>query len=134
MATQALAGTGGRAYLGATPNVLILGIKQWDLTVQADNYDASVLGDVWYENVPGLKKWNGKLTGWYELVTDTTGQGALLSAILNGTQPYLELALADASYFYGQASITDGTMSNPVNNIVTLDWTFVGSGPLSWTS
>ena len=42
----------------------------------------------------------------------------------------LELELADGSYFWGLASITDGTINNPVNNVASFDWTFVGSGAL----
>ncbi len=126
----AVAGTGGRVLLQGTPQVPIAGINAYTLVVAAENYDVSVFGDYWKEFIPGLRSWNGTLTGFYEVTTDTTGQAQLYNAILTGLQLVLELELGDGSYFWGLASITDGTVSNPVNNVAGLNWTYVGSGAL----
>ena len=130
MASLAIAGTKGRVFLPGTPNHQIAGLKQWDITVDAPTYDASVLGDIWVEVISGLKKWTGTLTGFYEINTDPNGQFVLWTMMINSTYPLIEFEAGDGSLFQGEVVVTQGKISDPVNNIMTLDWTFEGTGQL----
>lgn len=127
----ALAGTFGSVYMPGTPTVPIAEIRQWSLTTTADNYDASVLGDTWREFVSGLKGWSGQLTGFYALVTDTTGQRLLYDALINNSSVVLIMQTAPGGgAFEGTAHLTQSNVSDPVDNLITIDFSFVGTGSL----
>lgn len=131
MAETALAGKGGTVYIPGTPTVPITDVNQWTITVDAGNYDASVLGDNWRHFVPGLRGWNGTINGYYNLVLDTTGQYVLYSALLNSNQVVLQLqTVAGGGLFEGTANITQFAVTDPVDGLITIDFTFVGSGSL----
>ena len=131
MASNALAGKGGSCYLPGTPNVPIAGITTWTCVIQRENYDATVLGDDWKEFVVGLGSWNGKITGFYEVTTDSTGQRQLYNALIGGTQLALQMQTGPGGgAFEGVASITDFTVTDPVNNLITIDFTYVGTGTI----
>lgn len=130
MAT-ALAGKGGSLYIPGTPNVPIASIQSWDLSIDAENYDATVLGDDWKEFVAGLRGWNGSATGFYNIVTDTTGQRQLYNALLNGTTLALQMqTAAGGGMFEGLTNITNCAIADPVNGLITIKFTFVGNGSL----
>ena len=93
MAT-ALAGKGGSIYVPGTPNTPIASIQSWDLTIDAENYDATVLGDNWKQFVAGLRGWNGSVNGFYNVVSDTTGQFQLYNALLSGASIALQMQTA----------------------------------------
>ncbi len=127
----ALAGTFGSVYIPGTPTVPIAELRQWDLTTTADNYDASVLGDTWREFVSGLKGWSFTLTGFYALVTDTTGQRLLYSTLINnGSIVVVFSTKAGGGSFEGTAHLTSSAVSGPVDNLITINFAGVGDGSL----
>jgi len=131
MAETALAGKGGTLYLPGTPTVPVANIRQWDLTVTADNYDASVLGDTWRHFVHGLQGWNGTITGYYDLVNDTTGQLVIFDALVGAGFVVLVMQTSPGGgQFEGTAVITQAAVSDPVDNLISLNFTFVGTGSL----
>ncbi len=130
MAT-ALAGTFGSVYLPSTPLAPIAELRSWSLNTTADNYDASVLGDTWREFVSGLKGWSGNMTGFYALTTDTNGQRVLYSALINNTSVVVVFQTAQGGgSFEGTVHLTSANVSAPVDNLITLDFSFVGTGSL----
>jgi predicted secreted protein len=127
----ALAGTGGSVYIPGTPTVPVAQIRQWALTTSAGIYDASVLGDKWREFVAGLNTWTGTLTGYYALTTDLTGQRLLYAALVNNTTVVLVFStVAGGGSFEGTAFITQSNVSDPVDNLITIDFSFTGTGSL----
>lgn len=130
---SAFAGKGGSVYIPGTPNVPLASINTWAISVSADNYESSVLGDSWKEFVAGLRGWSGKITGFYNVVNDTTGQYQLYNALLTGASVVLQLTTGNQpgeGFFEGVANITQCDVSDPVNNVITIDFTFVGNGSL----
>ncbi len=91
-----------------------------------------MLGDSWRHFVHGLRGWNGSLQGYYDLVNDTTGQQALFNAmIVNDTTVVLVLqTAAGGGQFEGTANITQIQVSDPVDNLISINFTFVGTGSL----
>lgn len=131
MAAIALAGTFGSVYIPGTPTVPIAEIRSWTCTVTADNYDASVLGDTWREFVSGLKGWSGQLTGFYALTTDTTGQRVLMNALINNLNVVLVMQTAPGGgAFEGTAHMTQSATTGPVDNLITIEFSYVGTGSL----
>jgi predicted secreted protein len=132
MAETALAGKGGTVYIPGTPLTPITDIHQWTLTVDAGNYDASVLGDSWRHFVPGLRGWNGAINGYWNLINDTTGQFLLSTALLTSSSVVLQLQVnaTTGGFYEGTANITQFAVSDPVDGLITIDFTYVGTGSL----
>lgn len=130
-AETALAGKGGSVFVPGTPDVAISYIHTWSLTVTAENYDVSYLGDNWSHFIPGLRGWNGQIQGYYNVTNDATGQLLVHNALLSGSSVVLQMQTAPGGGWYeGSANITQFAISDPVNNVITLDFTFVGTGSL----
>lgn len=131
MAETALAGKGGSIYVVGTPDVPMANVNTWTLNVEAGNYDASVLGDSWRHFVPGLRGWNGTVNAYYSVTTDPTGQLVFYNALFNGTQVVVQMQTSPTGgFFEGTCNVTGFAVSDPVDNLITLDFTFVGSGSL----
>lgn len=127
----ALAGKGGTVYVPGTPVVPIANINQWTLSADAGNYDASVLGDSWRHFVIGLRGWNGTINGYYDLVLDSTGQVQLFNAYINGTSVVVVLqTAAGGGQFEGTVNITQLAVTDPVDGLISIDFTYVGNGSL----
>jgi hypothetical protein len=131
MAETALAGKGGSVYIPGTPTVPVANVNQWTLSVDAGNYDASVLGDSWRHFIPGLRGWNGTINGYWDVVLDLTGQFVLHNALLTSASVVVNLQTAPGGGAYeGTVNITTFAMTDPVDGLITLDFTFVGTGSL----
>lgn len=127
----ALAGKGGSVYLPGTPTVPIANINQWTLSVDAGNYDASVLGDSWRHFVPGLRGFNGSINGYWDVTLDTTGQYVLQTNMLTSASVVIVMQVAPGGGSYeGTVNITAMSISDPVDGLITLDFTYVGTGSL----
>jgi predicted secreted protein len=127
MATP-IAGTGGLLKVSGTPDVTVGEIKEWQLEIDRENYDASTLGTTWRVNVSGIGSWTGSLTGFFSVKTDT-GQTLLQNAVLNGTGLYVEFLTANGTY-EGAVNPSKIAVANPVDGITTFDMDFQGNGQL----
>jgi hypothetical protein len=133
MAETALAGKGGTVYIPGTPVTPIANVHQWTLTVDAGNYDASVLGDSWRHFIPGLRGWNGTINGYWDITLDPNGQQVLHTALLNSGSAVIVLQtspLAGGGSYEGTVNITQFAITDPVDGLITIDFTYVGTGSL----
>lgn len=131
MAETALAGKGGTVYIPGTPTVPVANINTWTLSIDAGNYDASVLGDSWRHFVPGLRGYNGSINGYWSVGTDTTGQKVFQDNMLTSTSVVIVLqTVAGGGQYEGTVNITNLAISDPVDGLITIDFTFVGTGSL----
>lgn len=130
-ATTALAGKGGSVFVPGTPNVPIGEIHTWTIQIDADNYESTVLGDNWKEFVAGLRGYSGSVTGYYAIPTDSTGQQLLYNALLNGNALALQMQTATGGgYFEGYCNITQCSISDAVNALISIAFNYVGTGSL----
>jgi ABC-type nitrate/sulfonate/bicarbonate transport system substrate-binding protein len=131
MAEVALAGKGGSVYIPGTPTVPIAQVSDWTCQMDADNYDASVLGDSWRHFVPGLRGWQGRISGYYDFVQDTTGQFTLLTAYMNSNPVVVIMQTAPGGgQFEGTVNITQISVADSVRGLITAEFTYVGTGSL----
>lgn len=131
MAETALAGKGGTVYIPGTPTVPVANINQWTLSIDAGNYDASVLGDSWRHFVPGLRGFNGAINGYWAVGTDPTGQKVFQDNMLTSSSVVIVLqTVAGGGQYEGTVNITNMAISDPVDGLITLDFTYVGTGSL----
>jgi hypothetical protein len=131
MPETALAGKGGSVYIPGSPTTPVANVHQWTLAVDAGNYDASVLGDSWRHFIPGLRGWNGTINGYWDVTLDTTGQLLLHNALLTSSSVVVVLQVAAGGGSYeGTVNITTFSVTDPVDGLITLDFTYVGTGSL----
>lgn len=131
MSATAIAGKGGSVQVVGTPNTTIGEIREWQLTVTRAGYDKTALGDDFESKVIGVGSWTGQLTGFFAIESDA-GQTVLNNAILTGTQLYVELKTATSTY-EGQVNPTQVQVGNPVDNVVSFQFSFDGNGALLFT-
>lgn len=131
MAETALAGKGGTVYIPGTPVQPVANINNWTLSIDAGNYDASVLGDSWRHFVPGLRGWNGAINGYWAIGTDPNGQQIFQDHMLTSQSVVIVLQTQPGGGQYeGTVNITAMAITDPVDGLITLDFTYVGTGSL----
>ncbi len=133
MATTTIAGRGGSVVLPGTPLVAVAFLRTWSIQIDAQNLDTSALGDFWRVFVPGggFRGWQGSCTGFYVIDQDTNGQAAIQNAILNGTTLTMQYQTSQGrGYYEGVVNITQQTVVDDAEQMITAAWTFVGTGSL----
>ena len=130
---MAIKGYSGSCEIG--PNV-ITEAKIWSLSVSQDTADTTNFSsDGWKESTPTLKGWNGSITVLFDGGSDA-GQADLIAGATSGTSVSLVL-ITDASgsgtaeKFAGNAIITAMPITNDVNGILEVTFTFEGTGALT---
>ena len=107
-------------------------ISEWSLDIEADVLEVTKFGDQWRVKIVGLKDWSGSFAGRWDM-TDTNGQLAFQNAILGGTTKTLRLYVNDSQYYSGTAIIEGLSVESAVDSTVDTDWSFQGTGALSFT-
>lgn len=131
---MAIAGYGGTAKVGSSA---IAQVKQWELPLNADLYDTSVLGNQWKQYIPGLLGAEAKVDVFLDL-TDSTGQVALQTALLNSTSITLNLLTSNAGgatvhTYTGTAYIKSIDVKDPVNAPEEASLTITYTGQVSYS-
>jgi hypothetical protein len=129
----AIVGYNGSVKLGATGGTdVVANIQNWELPLAADQYDVSVLGLGWKQYLPGLNGAVGKASSFFD-TSDTSGQVALMNAQLNGTLLTINLYVDDTHYFSGSAYVSQLDIKDPVNNVITADYTLQFTGAITYS-
>lgn len=125
----AVAGYGGSMKVGT---YTAANIKDWDLPLASDIYDASVLGTNWKQYLPGLVGATAKADAFFD-TTDTNGQLALMNACMNGTLMTVALYTSTSHYFSGSAYIKQFDVKTDVGGIITAAIDIQYTGTVSFT-
>lgn len=123
------AGNNGKVVVGSSQ---VANVVSWDLTVEADELDATCMGSNWGQYITGIRRWSGSLECQWDL-TDTSGQKALYDALTGATSVTLYLYTDASKYFMGRAYITSSTSTVNVSDIETITFDFRGTGTLTYT-
>ncbi|MBA4495099.1 phage tail tube protein [Paenactinomyces guangxiensis] len=119
----------GKVRIGANE---VIDLSSWELEIEVADLDDTSFGDSWTGMIPGLKSWAGSFGGSWNM-GDTNGQKALQDALLNSTPISLELYTNETNFYSGTAYITSQGNETPVDDKVTVEFEFTGSGPLTFT-
>ena len=125
----AIAGKGGSARLGANT---IAEVTSWSLDVSTDMLDSTSLGDDWREFIAGLNGATGSVEVKWDVVTDTNGQTALQTAMLNNTTVTLDLYVNATKYYTGSAYISSLSIEDPVEDLVTATFEVQFTGAVTY--
>jgi len=123
-----LAGNAGSFRL--TTNT-VAELDNWTLDVSTGLEETQAFGDTWKENTATIKEWSGTASGRFDN-TDTNGHVALQTAFLGGTTVSGRFYINGTNYFSGTAFV-QASISAPENSVITVSYTFTGSGALSYT-
>lgn len=131
---MAIAGYGGNVQVSAHT---LAQVKQWELPLNADLYDTSTLGNQWKTYIAGLLGAEAKIDVFLDL-TDTLGQVALQSALLNSTTVTLNLITSNAGgasthTYTGTAFVKSIDIKDPVNAPEEASLTVTYTGQVSYS-
>ena len=130
--------TGEKAVVKIKPSVgtstIVKEMNSWELNIKVDTVDTSSFdSEGWAENETSLKSWDCSLEGFYNS-TDTTGQKAIMTNMLNREKIDIELYFDKASEtpdFKGKVVITEFKTGAKVKDGVSVSYSCTGSGALT---
>ena len=130
---MAIKGYSGSCTVGGTA---VAEAKAWSLDVSQETVDTTNFGSAgWKESTPTLKSWSGSITVLFDGGADA-GQAGLIAGVTSGTTVALELNVSatgagTSEKFSGSAVVTNMPISNDVNGIVEVSFSFEGTGALT---
>lgn len=130
--------TGEKAVIkikaGEGTSVVIKEMNSWELNIKTEVVDTSSFdGDGWAENETSLKSWECTIDGFFNK-TDTTGQKAILSNMLNRTKIDIELYYdkdSEAPDYKGKVVITEFKTGAKLKEAISVSYSCTGSGALT---
>lgn len=122
-------GFNGNVKVGANT---VAEISEFSLDITRDMVETQSFGDSWKEMTSTLASWSGTFTGRWDM-SDTNGQAALQSALTGGTSVTLNLFTDATKKYSGTAFITQVSVGASVDGVVEADFSFAGSGSLSYS-
>ncbi len=123
-------GSEGTVHIGTTA---IAELRSWELTVENNQIDDSTLADTWDTHAVGSSRWSGSATAFWD-ETDTNGQEAIDIGTKVLIKFYPEGSSATDIYYQGTASPSQITRRASRNNMVEVEFNFVGDGTLTQTN
>lgn len=100
------------------------------LTIDGDNIDISSFGDDFINRIQGLKDGSYSLAG-FRVPTDTNGQEAINSALLNDTSLYIQFLADGSNGFQQEVKVATFETSAAVDGSVEVSIDLEGTGPIT---
>ena len=110
--------------------------KAWSLDLNSETVDTTnFASDGWKESLATLKSWSGTITVLFDGGADT-GEASLISGLTSGAVVALELitgatGAGTSEKFSGNANITTMPITNDVNGIIEVSFSYEGTGALT---
>jgi len=108
--------------------------KAFSLDINQETVDTTDFGsNGWKESVATLNSWSGSITAIFD--ASGTAEGALQTGLTAGSTVALDLQLGGGTGSYdkysGSANITSQSVTNDVNGIVEVTFSFEGTGAVT---
>jgi len=110
--------------------------KAWSLDLTGETVDTTTFASGgWKESAATLKAWSGTITVLFDGGADT-GEASLITGITTGATVALELITSatgsgTAEKYSGDALVTSMPITNDVNGIVEVSFSYEGTGELT---
>lgn len=110
--------------------------KAWSLDISGETVDTTTFASAgWKESLSTLKSWSGSITVLFDGGADA-GEAGLIAGLTAGSVVALEFVTAatgagTAEKFSGNANVTSMPISNDVNGIIEVSFSFEGTGELT---
>jgi len=110
---------------------IVSNINDCDMSIDGDNQDVSVFGEDYINRLQGLKDVSWSISGFYD-PTDTNGQVAIRSALINDSNLYLKISFDGGSTSFKQKVLVSSfNPSASVDGVVEISVDFEGDGVLT---
>ena len=123
-------GKDGKIAIGAVD----IALDSWSLTTGFNTAEITKYGDNTVKNAATLRTWSAEGSGTLDMAD--AQQAALLGQFEDsGTQSNVDLKLyiGSANYWQGSAVVTAAPVTSTVGDKVTVSFSFVAAGGLSYT-
>jgi predicted secreted protein len=123
------AGVGGQLLLSSN---VVSNVDVWQLQQKALTKDTTSFGapGSWQQNTTTIKNWNAKVQGRAD-PSDTNGQLALMNGL--GSTFTTKFYVDGTHYWSGTAILTDIAPKTNANDVVTVEYSFMGTGACTLT-
>ncbi len=112
-----------------TAGTLVGEIKNWTLTVEAEELDTSAFGQSWRGFDAGIKQWSGSFEGNKD--NDDGQQTALWTNLLAGTKAEVTFFLSGTAGYYGTVVILGEEVAQAFDAFGETSYNFRGDGTLA---
>lgn len=127
-----VSGEGGNVKIGAVPSV-VGEVNQWKLDIDAAALETTNFSSGgWKEFIAGLKDWTGSFDANWDVANDTNGQAVIQSNMFAGTSMTVELDVDGTHKYTGSILVTKSSIDAQVKGIITISYTFQGTGALAF--
>lgn len=129
---MALAGKGTVVNVSTDGSVFnqVLELNDASMTISGDNIDITEFGDDFINRIQGLKDGSYSLSGFRD-ATDTTGQEAVVDALLNDTQLHVQFLRDGTTGFQQEVKVSSFEESSTVDGAVELSVDLEGTGVIT---
>ncbi len=115
--------------VNGTAGTLVGEIKNWTLTVEAEELDTSAFGQSWRGFDAGIKQWSGSFEGNKD--NDDSQQTALWTNLLAGTKAEVTFFLSGTAGYYGTVVILGEEVAQAFDAFGETSYNFRGDGTLA---
>ena len=129
----AIVGYSGSCTVGASS---VGTAKAWSVDITGETVDTTnFASNGWKESVATLKSWSGSITVNFDGGADS-GEAAIIAGLTSGSSVALVLQTGatgsgTAEKFSGSANVTSMPITNDVNGIIEVSFSFEGTGALT---
>lgn len=127
-------GKEGIVKVGGTPTT-VAEVREWQLETTGETVDSTSINTAqgnggWRTHAATLLGWEGSLTCFWD-ETDTNGQQTIDAGATIALKLYPEGSATGATYFSGNAIVTNVTRKGVLDGMVEASFTFKGTGALT---
>jgi len=132
--------SGWVSYGAAAARKGVYRITNWSLNVNSDQADVTAFttngGPVWRSYISGLNSWDGSLSGFWDEIADSSGQGNIVTKILTPATGSIKLAFDDSGggHFSGGCYWKTLGVNVSVDAAVPVSLSFQGNGVLVYST
>ena len=132
----ALNGLSGEIRYGAKA---IYRMNHWDLNVDTNVLDVTAWTTAaaqWRTNIAGLQGWSGTVSGYWDMIGDTSGQKLMQTRTLTPTTGTLILyqSLSGGENYRGDVLFNQMTPSLDIDGTANITFAFTGNGALTYST
>jgi predicted secreted protein len=132
--------SGWLSYGAAAARKGIYRITSWSLNINSDQADVTSFttngGPIWRSFDAGLNSWDGSISGFWDEISDSSGQAVILTSLLTPATGSLKLAYDDSGggHFSGGVYWKSGSFGASVDAENPVGYSFQGNGVLTYST
>lgn len=132
----ALSGKGGEIKYGGKT---VYRLNHWDLNAETNVLDVTswtTANAAWRSNIAGLQQWSGTVSGYWDMIADTSGQKLMQTRTLTPTTGTIILYadLTGGENYRGDILFNRQAVSADIDGTVNLSMDFTGNGALTYST